>query len=121
MEQRLRLLKTSSSSPLPVRNSTVKTNMELSPNPMQLFVMDISRVVDTNTAQWVHKSHFVNEGPEEVILYSLVTANNEIIMFGGIQKDKNMRQNQTENPINNNIPDIVSNQLHIITPKRNVI
>ena len=89
---------------------------------MQLFVLDISQVMDTCAAKWIDKGNFISEGPEELILYSLVKGRNEIIMFGGIQKDKNMRQQTNENAVNAlNIPDIVSNQLHIITAIRKVI
>jgi len=87
---------------------------------MQLFVLDLSQVIDRNVVKWIHKSNFISDGPEEVILYSLVAGRAEIIMFGGLQKDKNMKQNQTEGGVND-IPDIVSNHLHIITAKKMII
>lgn len=121
MEQRLRQLKAKTFSPLPVRSAAIKSNMESTLNPMQMFALDISKVIVENTAQWLPKNHYSSEGPEEVILYSLVAGRTEIIMFGGIQKDKNMKHNTPENCLNNNVPDIVSNHLHIIKPKTKII
>ena len=120
MEQRIRQLKTNTFSPLAVRSSTVKSDVEAPQNPMQLFVLDLSQVIDRNVVTWIHKSNFISDGPEEVILYSLVAGRAEIIMFGGLQKDKNMKQNQTEGGVND-IPDIVSNHLHIIAAKKVII
>ncbi len=121
MEQRIRQLKASAFSPLPVRNATIKsTYTESTLNPMQLFALDISKVVEQNSAQWLQRNHYTSQGPEEVILYSLVAGRAELVMFGGIQKDKNMKQSQHESALNN-IPDIVSNHLHIIKAKREII
>ncbi|XP_054159247.1 F-box only protein 42-like [Oppia nitens] len=138
MELRIQQMKKTISSPLVVRNTTIRSSEQLAQNPMQLFCLDISQVIGKNIAKWVHKNIFVTDGPEEVMLYTLVAGRAELIMFGGIQKDRNCRQNQAPPPDSsggggggiggnvgggglNDIPDIVSNQLHIITAKRIVI
>jgi len=109
---------------MPIRSATVKSNNSgTANNPMQLCVLDIKGVIDTHTV-WITTNTIHQEAPQEIILYSLVAGRAEIIMFGGIQKDINMKQpngQQHQENVPDNIPDIVSNQLHIISAKQLVI
>ncbi|CAG2110996.1 unnamed protein product [Medioppia subpectinata] len=66
MEQRIRQLKSHTFSPLAVRSGTVKSDRESAQNPMQLFVLDLSDVIEKNVVKWIHKNHFLNDGPEEI-------------------------------------------------------
>lgn len=117
MEQRIQQLK---AQPTVNRHAINKVNTESSLHSstarMQLFALDISEVLEHGMATWLPQRQ-ISQGPEEIILYTLVAGRAEIIMFGGIQKDKNTRQPNAEG----NIPDLVSNVLHIISAKKQVI
>lgn len=85
-------------------------------NPMCLYVLDISQAVSNGHVSWRMIKKQSPAAPEEIILYSLVLGKGELIMFGGIQKDLNSRQQVGES-----VPEVVSNSLHFMTAERFVI
>lgn len=84
---------------------------------MTLHVLDISEVLETGRVTW-QKLNFENiEGaPVETIFYSLVEGKNEILMFGGLEKDIQALQRghgiQTQ---------IVNNALYVISPIQHLL
>lgn len=83
---------------------------------MCLYVLDISQAVSNGHVSWRMIKKQSSAAPEEIILYSLVLGKGELIMFGGIQKDLNSRQQVGES-----VPEVVSNSLHFMTAERFVI
>lgn len=83
---------------------------------MCLYVLDISTAVTDGYVSWRMLKKQSPSAPEEIILYSLVLGKGELIMFGGIQKDLNSRQQEGET-----VPEVVSNSLHFMTAERFVI
>ena len=118
MEQRIKQLKSNKTfTPYPIKSATIRyVNAQPPNNPMQMFVLDISQVIEKHHATWLAHKKIV-ESPDEIMLYTLVAGRAEIIMFGGIHKQKNGKLN--DNQLAN--PDVVSNQLHIISAKRIII
>lgn len=81
---------------------------------MFLHVLDFSKVLTDYKATWLNQVRRY-DGPDEIMLYSLVKATNELILFGGIEKV----------PLNHNLSDkkieLVSNCVYIASPKNMVI
>lgn len=99
-----------------LQSSTVKL---LSPK-MAMFILDISRVLtDECFVSWLPVKSVAEDSPDDMILYTLVLGNGELIMFGGIQKDAMSINHQAQSTIN--ITNIMSNSLHFISPPRNII
>lgn len=91
----------------------------LSPK-MAMFVLDISCVLtDECFASWLPVKSVAEDSPDDMILYTLVQGNGELIMFGGIQKDAMSINQQAQSSVN--ITNIVSNSLHFITPPHSII
>lgn len=86
-------------------------------NTLSIFVLDISNVLcDDCSASWVSLKQHVQSGPDERILYSLALGRGELIVFGGIRKERTTIQGRTE------IDDSeVYNDLYFINPPRYVI
>lgn len=60
--------------------------------PMVIYVLDISGAIDRGEVEWLPlHDQSSSDGPEDTAFYSLVKGRGEIIMFGGIQKDHNSR------------------------------
>ncbi|RWS14199.1 F-box protein-like protein [Dinothrombium tinctorium] len=113
MEQRLKELKAFSAITLP----TVKKHSQYSKESMSLFVLDISKVLSEGYVQWLPRG-LQTKGPQEKILYSLIAGESELIMFGGIQKNKS---GLTETNSDSQTCDIVSNTVHVASFKRSII
>ncbi|XP_060066686.1 F-box only protein 42-like [Ylistrum balloti] len=81
---------------------------------MHLHVLDISEVIKTNTATWrpINENISLN-APEETIFYSLVEGRGELIVFGGIQRDIQSMQRGMDVK-----PQVVSNSLYIVSPRK---
>ena len=79
---------------------------------MMLHVLDISKVLDTNTVAWQSlKFDNLNGAPGETLFYSLVEGKGEILMFGGIEKD--IHSLQRGFGIKSHT---VKSQLHVLSP-----
>ncbi|XP_053604276.1 F-box only protein 42 [Plodia interpunctella] len=88
-------------------------------NTLTMHVMDISSVIDGNSYNYVTwlcpRLGEMTGAPEEIVMYSLVKGNGELIMFGGVRNDItlfNYRQDQQS---------MYSNSIFFITPPRDVI
>lgn len=81
---------------------------------MHLHVLDISEVIKTKTATWrpINENNSVN-APEETIFYSMVEGRGELIVFGGIQRDIQSMQRGMDVK-----PQVVSNSLYIVAPRK---
>lgn len=84
-------------------------------NTLTMHVMDISTIVNGNFMNYVSwlcpRLGETNGAPEELIMYSLVKGNGELIMFGGVTNDIGISE------INN----MYSNSLYTITSPRDII
>ena len=81
---------------------------------MVLHVLDFSKVLTTYRATWLNQVRRY-DGPDEIMLYSLAVATNELILFGGIEKvplDHNLSEKKLE---------IISNNVYTISPKPFII
>lgn len=87
-------------------------------NTLTMHVLDISTVVNGNSFNYVSwlcpRLGEMTGAPEELVLYSLVKGNGEIIMFGGVH-------NTISNLHYSGQQDMYSNSLHFITPPRDII
>ncbi|CAK1550121.1 unnamed protein product [Leptosia nina] len=87
-------------------------------NTLTMHVLDISTVVNGNSMNYVSwlcpRLGEMSGAPEELVMYSLVKGNGELIMFGGVHNDIN-KANNTEQL------NLYSNSLHFITTPRHVI
>ncbi|CAG4944051.1 unnamed protein product [Colias eurytheme] len=87
-------------------------------NTLTMHVLDISTVVSGNSMNYVSwlcpRLGEMNGAPEELVMYSLVKGNGELIMFGGVHNDISIL-NYTEQQ------NMYSNSLHFITPPRDII
>ncbi|VVD00890.1 F-box only protein 42 [Leptidea sinapis] len=99
--------------PPPPRQQTVKKPKR---NTLAMHVLDISTIVNGNSSNYVSwlcpRLGEMNGAPEELVMYSLVKGNGELIMFGGVHNDisiLNVEQN------------MYSNSIHFITPPKDVI
>ncbi|CAK1602884.1 unnamed protein product [Parnassius mnemosyne] len=87
-------------------------------NTLTMHVLDISTVVDGNSMNYVSwlcpRLGEMNGAPEELVMYSLVKGNGELIMFGGVHNDISiLNYSEQQN--------MYSNSLHFITPPRDII
>lgn len=102
-----------------IRNRRTQSKiMKKTGNTLSIFVLDITNVLcDECVASWIPLKHNNQSGPDERILYSLVAGRGELIVFGGISKE---RATSLQNH-----PDMdeseVYNDLHFINPPRYVI
>lgn len=87
-------------------------------NTLTMHVLDISTVVNGNSMNFVSwlcpRLGEMNGAPEELVMYSLVKGNGELIMFGGVHNDisaPNYIEQQR----------VYSNSIHFITPPRDII
>lgn len=87
-------------------------------NTLTMHVLDISTVVDGNSMNYVSwlcpRLGEMHGAPEELVMYSLVKGNGELIMFGGVHNDISIL-NYSEQQ------DMYSNSLHFIIPPRDII
>lgn len=87
-------------------------------NTLSMHVLDISTVVDGNSLNYVSwlcpRLGEMRGAPEELVMYSLVKGNGELIMFGGVHNDISIL-NYSEQQ------DKYSNSLHFIIPPRDII
>ncbi|CAG4998097.1 unnamed protein product [Parnassius apollo] len=91
---------------------------KLKRNTLTMHVLDISTVVDGNSMNYVSwlcpRLGEMNGAPEELVMYSLVKGNGELIMFGGVHNDISiLNYSEQQN--------MYSNSLHFITPPRDII
>lgn len=87
-------------------------------NTLTMHVLDISTVVDGNSMNYVSwlcpRLGEMHGAPEELVMYSLVKGNGELIMFGGVHNDISiLNYSEQQN--------MYSNSLHFLTPPRDVI
>ncbi|XP_063617473.1 F-box only protein 42-like [Cydia splendana] len=99
----------------PQRQPAVK---KIKRNTLTMHVLDISTVLNGNSFNYVSwlcpRLGETTGAPEELVMYSLVKGNGELIMFGGVHNDisiLNYSQHQS----------MYSNSLHFITPPRDII
>lgn len=87
-------------------------------NTLTMHVLDISTVMNGNSLNYVSwlcpRLGEMSGAPEELVMYSLVKGNGELIMFGGVHNDISII-NYTEHQ------NMYSNMLHFITPPRDII
>lgn len=87
-------------------------------NTLTMHVLDISTVVNGNSFNYVSwlcpRLGEMDGAPEELVMYSLVKGNGELIMFGGVHNDISIL-NYSEHQ------NMYSNSLHFITPPRDII
>ncbi|KPI94670.1 PREDICTED: F-box only protein 42 [Papilio xuthus] len=88
-------------------------------NTLTMHVLDISTVLNGNCMNYVSwlcpRLGDMNGAPEELVMYSLVKGNGELIMFGGVHNEIRVAR-FTENP-----QSMYSNSLHFITAPRDII
>lgn len=89
-----------------------------SPQRMGMFVMDISSLFLDHSVTWLPIQSIATDGPEHTILYSLVAGREEIIMFGGIQKDVNLFGVDESSM---NVINTVTNTVHFMTAPQTII
>lgn len=121
MEERLRNLSRNPKPQLPKENTVpppFPSVTKHSPPKMAMFVMDITNVLTELCVKWLPIKSVATGGPEHTILYSLVSGQGEIIMFGGIQKDVSLFSIE-ESSIN--VINTVTNTLHFISAPQAVI
>jgi hypothetical protein len=83
---------------------------------LSVHVLDISEAIDRQVVTWLDlKSNSSLDAPEETILYSLVCGRNELVLFGGIQKDVSTIAAGT--PQSPGV-DTVSNSVFYLSPPR---
>uniref|UniRef100_T1JLR5 F-box domain-containing protein n=1 Tax=Strigamia maritima TaxID=126957 RepID=T1JLR5_STRMM len=94
------------------------SNLKMGPrNPMTLYVVDISQVLNDYGVTWL-PPRGQSQGPEDTSLYTLVIGRGELIMFGGIHKDPGMA---VAGNGNSNVPESVSNSVHFLRARKWVI
>lgn len=99
----------------PRRQPAIKKNKR---NTLTMHVLDISSVLDENSYNYVSwlcpRLGEMRGAPEELVMYSLVKGNGELIMFGGVHNDisiLNYAEHQS----------MYSNSLHFIAPPKDII
>ncbi|XP_046677022.1 F-box only protein 42 [Homalodisca vitripennis] len=117
MEERLRNL-SRNPQPKPKAVPIPPPVVRQSPPKMAMFVMDISTVLTDHCVRWLPIKSVAPGGPEHTILYSLVSGQGEIIMFGGIQKDVSLFSIEEASL---NVINTVTNTVHFITAPQTVI
>ncbi|XP_072936955.1 F-box only protein 42 [Epargyreus clarus] len=104
--------------PIPNNQQVQPATKKIKRNTLAMHVLDISTVVDGNSLNYVSwlcpRLGEMDGAPEELVMYSLVKGNGELIMFGGVHNDIcvfNYSEQQN----------LYSNALHFITPPRDII
>lgn len=92
-----------------IRNESLHRSL----NPMQLHLLDISRVREEAVIDWLSQNRN-SDGPGELIHYSLIAATNELIMFGGLSQ-------ALPEPFSEQTNDNVFKSVYIGSAKLNVI
>lgn len=91
---------------------------KLKRNTLTMHVLDISSVVDGNSLNYVSwlcpRLGEMNGAPEELVMYSLVKGNGELIMFGGVHNDINILNYSSQQ-------NLYSNSIHFISTPRDTI
>ncbi|KAI1296868.1 F-box only protein 42 [Halotydeus destructor] len=84
---------------------------------MTVHVLDVSRAISEKIASWYPINCEPSNGPEHMILYSLIAGENELIMFGGVpQPDYSAAFYQPRNSSAS-----ASNLVYILSARRIVI
>ncbi|KAL4712844.1 hypothetical protein ACJJTC_011914 [Scirpophaga incertulas] len=87
-------------------------------NTLAMHVLDIGTISHGNSLNYVSwlcpRLGEMTGAPEELVMYSLVKGNGELIMFGGVHNDISI-SNYSEHQ------NMYSNSLHFITPPRDII
>lgn len=87
-------------------------------NTLSMHVLDISTIVNGNSNNYVSwlcpRLGEMNGAPEELVMYSLVKGNGELIMFGGVHNDISILHCSEHQSM-------YSNSLHFIRPPRDII
>lgn len=94
----------------PIKLTTQKSHF--SPNShdaLFLYTLDISRIVTEKKVTWLPQENHV-PGPQQLLLYSLVVGDSEIIMFGGVRLENGLSNNSS-----------VSNSIYIVTAQKTII
>lgn len=118
MEERLRNLSRNPKPQLPKENTVPSLSVNRqSPPRMAMFIMDITNVLTEHSVKWLPIKSVAAGGPEHTILYSLVSGQGEIIMFGGIQKDVSQFSIEESSL---NVINTVTNTLHFISAPQSV-
>jgi hypothetical protein len=114
MERRILSL---NKTPQPAIVTVPEVDMPLmSRNSMSIHVLDLTHLLTQGLVFWQPHSKeemILTDGPEDVILYSLIAGKNEVIMFGGTKPDSSARSNT--------VTTAVYNDVHIISAKHVVI
>ncbi|CAG9098270.1 unnamed protein product [Plutella xylostella] len=105
--------------PAPVEAPQQPAVKKLKRNTLTMHVLDIASVIDGQSLNYVSwlcpRLGEMRGAPEELVMYSLVKGNGELIMFGGVHNDINILNNYGSHQ------DLYSNSLHFITTPRNTI
>ncbi|XP_059083717.1 F-box only protein 42-like isoform X2 [Tigriopus californicus] len=81
---------------------------------LSAHVLDLGQAVSDHEVKWLEIRSFLGrDSPEETILYSLVKARSELILFGGIHKDISSMASRSQ-PASSS--DTVSNSLFYLVP-----
>lgn len=104
--------------PPPPENPEIKPEVKKTKrNTLTMHVLDISTILNGNSLNYVSwlcpRLGETNGAPEELIMYSLVKGNGELIMFGGVANDIGLNYSETNN--------MYSNSLYTITSPRDII
>lgn len=93
---------------------------KLKRNRLTIHVLDISNVLNGNSLNYVSwlcpRLGEMTGAPEELVMYSLIKGNGELIMFGGVYNDINIADHVRTQPDHYH-----SNSLHFITTPRDRI
>ncbi|KAJ2953809.1 hypothetical protein O0L34_g1438 [Tuta absoluta] len=87
-------------------------------NTLTMHVLDIASVVNGNSLNYVTwlcpRLGETNGAPEELVMYSLVKGNGELVMFGGVHNDISILNYSDHQSM-------YSNSIYFITPPRDII
>lgn len=104
--------------PPPPENPEIKPEVKKTKrNTLTMHVLDISTILNGNSLNYVAwlcpRLGETDGAPEELIMYSLVKGNGELIMFGGVTNDIGCNYSELNN--------MYSNSLYTITSPRDII
>ncbi|XP_068621269.1 F-box only protein 42 [Battus philenor] len=104
--------------PIPDNQNRPPVVKKVKRNTLTMHVLDISTVLNENSSNYVSwlcpRLGEMNGAPEELVMYSLLKGNGELIMFGGVHNDISI-VNYAEHQ------NMYSNSLHFITAPRDII
>lgn len=99
------------SSPPPKAKRYSPSHFHASKNPLTVYVLDLSRVLNEKTAVWnVSEENF--DAPEDTMLYTLVKGRGELILFGGMRNNSTYCQGLDVAPLSHTI----TNETYILKP-----